>query len=108
MGGHSHTFLFQAVYGGFGFFLFYEHYDPVVVFYEILVPDYFAVEVDVGYPFVSRMSGAGQDSYTGYAYVVYVFQQVVDFVSGHLYEDAVVVSFRERKDGDGRYFNFCS
>lgn len=70
--------------------------------------DNFAVEVDVGYPFVRRMSGTGQDSYTGYAYVVYVFQQVVDFVSCHFYEDAVVVSFREGEDGDRGYFNFCS
>lgn len=59
--------------------------------------DDFAVEVDMGYP-VFLVSGASQDSCTGQAYIVYVFQQVVDFISGHLYEDAVVVSFREGED----------
>lgn len=68
----------------------------------------FAVEINMGNPFVRRMPGTGEDSYTGQAYVVYVFQQVVDFVSCHLYEDAVVVSFREGEDGDRGYFNFCT
>ena len=42
------------------------------------------------------------------AYVVDVSQQVVDLVSVHLYEDAVIVSFREGEDADGGYWDFCS
>lgn len=58
------------------------------------MPDDFAVEVDMCDP-VFLFPGAREDSRTGQAYVVYVFQEEVDFVSGHLDEDAVVVSFRE-------------
>lgn len=61
----------QGVYGGFGFFLFYEHDGPVVVFYEVFVLDDFAVEVDMGDP-VLLVPGAGEDSRTGYALVVYI------------------------------------
>lgn len=53
----------------------------------------FAVEVDMGDP-SGGMPGTGEDSCTGQAYVVYVFQEEIDFVSCHFYEDAVVVSFR--------------
>lgn len=71
------------------------------------MPDDFAVEVDMGY-LVFLVSGACEDSCTGQAYIVYVFQQVVDFISGHFDEDAVVVSFREGEDGDRGYRDFCS
>lgn len=55
--------------------------------------DNFAVEVDMGNPSVG-MPCTGEDSCTGYVFVVYVFQQEVDFVSVHRYEDAVIESFR--------------
>lgn len=55
--------------------------------------DNFSVEVDMGNPSVG-MPCTGEDSCTGYVFVVYVFQQEVDFVSVHRYEDAVIESFR--------------
>lgn len=58
--------------------------------------DNFVVEVDMGDPSVG-MPCMCEDSYTGYVFVVYVFQQEVDFVSVHRYED-----------GDGGYWDFCS
>lgn len=69
--------------------------------------DDFAVEVDMCNP-SGGMPCTCEESCTGQAYVVYVFQEEVDFVSGHLYEDAVIVSFRERQDGDRGYWDFCS
>ena len=66
----------------------------------------FAVEIYMG-DSSGGMPCTCEDSCTGQAYVVYVFQEEVDFVSVHLYEDAVVVSFREGEDGDGSYRDFC-
>lgn len=97
----------QVVDGYFGFFLFYQHGDPVVVFHRVFMLDDFAVEVDMGDSSCGT-PGTCEDSCTGQAYVVYVFQEEVDFVSCHFYEDAVVVSFREGEDCDGGYRDFCS
>jgi len=68
--------------------------------------DDFAVEIYMGYP-VFLFPGPCEDSCTGQAYVVDVFEQVVDFVSGHPYEDAVVIPFYEREDEYGGYRDFC-
>lgn len=67
----------------------------------------FAVEIYMCDP-SSGMPCTCEDSCTGQAYVVNVFQEEVDFISCHFYEDAVIVSFREGEDADGGYRDFST